>query len=82
MKIINLSEIKSLEQLVYKNLKITTDEGKIFKGAIVSYTRAGDSDDSLECIGMEMDGWIECFDITMIKSVEKIEIPQHGNVSK
>jgi len=73
MKTINLSKLKSLEELIYKTVKITTTDDKVFEGEISSYTRADDSDDGLEDIGIEMDGYIECFDRAMIKSIEEFD---------
>jgi len=62
-----------LEELIYKNVRIVTNYNKTFEGEISSYTRADDSDDGLEEIGIEMTTHIECFDRTMIKSIEIIE---------
>jgi len=73
MKTIDLTKLKSLEELIYKTVKITTTDDKIFEGDISSYTRADDAIDGLENIGIEMDGYIECFDRTMIKSIEEFD---------
>ena len=70
MKKIDFLRLKSLEALIYMNVQITTKDGKIFKGEISSYTRADDADDGLEDIGIRMPGYVECFDKTMIKSIE------------
>jgi len=70
MKKIDFLKLRSLEALIYKTVRITTKDGKIFEGEISSYTRADDADDGLEDIGIEMPGYIECFDKTMIKSIE------------
>jgi len=69
MKKIELSKLKSLEELIYENVRITTNTGEVFEGEISSYTRADDSDDGLEEIGIDMPGYVECFDITMIKEI-------------
>ena len=74
MKTIDLAKLKSLEELIYKTVKITTTGDKVFEGVISSYTRADDADDGLDDIGIEMDGYIECFDRTMIKSIEEFEV--------
>jgi len=72
-KMVDLLKLKSLEELIYKNARIVTNYNKIFEGKISSYTRADDSDDGLEEIGIEMPTHVECFDRTMIKSIEIIE---------
>jgi len=73
MKTIDFTKLKSLEELIYKTVKITTTDDKIFEGNISSYTRADDSIDGLEDIGIEMARHIECFDKTMIKSIEEFD---------
>ena len=69
MKKIDLYKLKSLEELIYATAKITTNSGEVFEGEISSYTRADDTDDGLETVGIDMGDHLESFDITMIKEI-------------
>ena len=73
MKPVDLTELKSLEALIYEPVKVTTTEGKIYEGEFTTYTRADDNISGLESIGMEYGDHIESFDITFIKSIEILE---------
>ena len=73
MKFVDLSKLRSLEELIYETVKVTTTEGKIYEGEFTSYTSAYDNDDGLESIGMEYGNHIESFDMTFIKSIEIIK---------
>ena len=73
MKTVNLTKLKSLEELIYENVRVTTKEGKIFEGEFLTYTRADDSSDGLEYIGIEYLTHNECFNMPMIQSIEIIE---------
>ena len=72
MSIIDLSKDSSLVTLMYKTVRITTTDGKLFEGQITSYCAARDSDDGMEDIGIEFPDRVECFDETMIESIEEI----------
>ena len=82
MKLIDLTKLQSLEELIYKTVKVTTINGKVFEGEISSYTHADDSDDGLETIGMDMGDYIEAFDITILKSIEEFELSDLFQVVK
>ena len=69
---IDLSKLYSLEELMYKTVRITLQCGEVFEGKITSYCSADDSDEGLEDIGIEYSDRVECFDRAMIKSVEEI----------
>ena len=73
MKFVDLSKLRSLEELIYEKVKVMTTEGKIYEGEFTSYSSAYDNDDGLESIGMKYEDHIESFDITFIKSIEIIE---------
>ena len=70
MKKIDLSKIKSLLAFLGRKVQITTNDGKIYNGIIDDFLHADDADDGLEDIGIDMGEYIECFDKTMIKSIE------------
>jgi len=70
MKKIDLLKIRSLLAFLGKNVRIVTNDGKIYTGVIDEFTHEDDADDGLEDIGISMDGYVECFDRTMIKSIE------------
>ena len=69
---IDLNKLRSLEELMYKTVRITLQCGKVFEGKITSYCSADDSDEGLEDIGIEYSDRVECFDRIMIKSIEEI----------
>jgi hypothetical protein len=73
MKQVDLKELKSLEELIYQDVKVTTTDGKIFEGIFSSYTRADDAYDGLESIGIRYPNHVESFDKTFIQSIEIIE---------
>jgi len=72
MKKIDLDSLKSLSQLMYKTVRITTVKGKIYEGKIISYSAVDDSDTGEEYVGIEFSDHIECFDRAMMKTVEEI----------
>jgi hypothetical protein len=48
MKFVDLSKLRSLEELIYENVKVITTEGKIYEGEFTSYTCAAENDDGLD----------------------------------
>jgi hypothetical protein len=70
MKKIDLSKIKSLLAFLGKKVQIVTNEDKIYTGVIDDFMHEDDADDGLETIGIDMGNYIECFDRTMIKTIE------------
>ena len=70
MKKIDIIRLKSLEALIYKTVRITTKSGDVIQGEVSSYTRADDTDDGIEYAGIERADYTECFDKTMIKTIE------------
>ena len=81
MKRIIVDELDSLEHLIYKTVRIVTNEGKVFEGKVTSYSSADDSDDGMEDIGIEYPDRVECFDRTMIRSIEESVTDQVQPVS-
>jgi len=72
MKLIDISKLKSLSQLMYKNVRITTNVGRVYEGEISTYTDTDDSDIGEEYVGIEFSDHIECFTRFTIKSIEEI----------
>ena len=72
MSKIDLTKLKSLEELIYKKVRITTSANKIYTGVIDDFIHADDTDDGLESIGIDMGDYIESFDRTMIESIEEV----------
>ena len=73
MRKVDLAKLKSLEELIYERVRVTTTDGKVFEGDFTTYTRADDSKDGLEYIGIRYPTHNECFDMPMIQSIEIIE---------
>ena len=73
MKQVDLKKLKSLEELIYQNVKVTTTDGKTFEGVFSSYTHADDSYDGLESIGIRYPDRVESFDMSFIQTIEIIE---------
>ena len=69
---INLAELTTLEELMYKTVKLTTNDGKVYEGTVTTFTNEFESEDGLEDIGIRYPDRVECFDITMIKTIEEL----------
>jgi hypothetical protein len=65
--------MESLSQLIYKTVRITTNDGLVTEGKAISYTHEFESGTGHELVGLKMNGYIDCFDETMIKDIEILE---------
>ena len=73
--IVSLENLQSLEELIYKPVRITTKSGEIYEGEFSSYTSAEDSEDGMDYIGIEYSTHIESFNQSMIESIEILDQP-------
>ena len=73
MKQVDIKKLKSLEELIYQNVKVITTDEKTFEGVFSSYTHADDAYDGLESIGIRYPDRVESFDMSFIQTIEIIE---------
>jgi len=70
MKKVDLAKIKSLLAFLGKKVRIVTSDDRIYAGMIDDFIHEDDADDGLESIGIDMGDYTDCFDRTMIKTIE------------
>lgn len=67
------SDLKSLSELIYKKIRIKTDDDLTVEGEVVTFTDFVESSTGYEQIGFDRGWYIEVFDEMMIKSIEILE---------
>ena len=82
MRQIKLADIKTLEELIYKTVKVTTIDDEIYEGEFDSFIHQLDSADGLEYIGLEYDGRLVSFTKQDIKLIEEFELTDLSQVVK
>lgn len=75
MKTLPWLGLKSLSQLMYATVRITTKDGRVVEGEAVSFSDFVESETGHELIGLQMDGYIDGFDETMIKDIVIVKPP-------
>lgn len=68
-----ISEVKSLSQFIYKNVKIVTSDGTVESGYAMSFTDFVESDTGREKLGLQRKNYILVFDEADIKDISIIE---------